>query len=84
MPNSLYCTSTEKWSCGRCDRTKELYYEFLHQNLAVDHLAIRAFQHRTSLASPQHLHILQDMLKDFALGEHLLLVGNQVGLHPHQ
>ena len=32
------------------------------------------------LVSFQHLHILQDMLKDYALGEHLLLVGNQVGL----
>ncbi|KAK3754019.1 hypothetical protein QZH41_020304, partial [Actinostola sp. cb2023] len=26
---------------------------------------------------PQHLSIMEDMLKDFALGEHLLLVGNQ-------
>lgn len=25
----------------------------------------------------QHLHILEDMSRDFALGEHLLLVGNQ-------
>eukprot|EP00058_Branchiostoma_floridae_P007969 XP_002593457.1 hypothetical protein BRAFLDRAFT_277037 [Branchiostoma floridae] len=27
----------------------------------------------------QHLSIMEDMLKDFMLGEHLLLVGNQVG-----
>jgi len=25
----------------------------------------------------QHLRVLEDMLKDFLLGEHLLLVGNQ-------
>ena len=25
----------------------------------------------------QHLHVMEDMLKDFLLGEHLLLVGNQ-------
>ena len=25
----------------------------------------------------QHLRILEDMIKDFSLGEHLLLVGNQ-------
>ena len=25
----------------------------------------------------QHLHIIEDMIKDFSLGEHLLLVGNQ-------
>lgn len=62
---------------------KELYYEFLHHNLAVYHLAMRVFQLRTSLASLQHLHILQDMLKDYALGEHLLLVGNQVGACAH-
>ena len=62
---------------------KELYYEFLHHNLAVYHLAMRVFQLRMSLASLQHLHILQDMLKDYALGEHLLLVGNQVGACTH-
>lgn len=27
----------------------------------------------------QHLKVMEDMLKDFLLGEHLLLVGNQVG-----
>jgi len=27
--------------------------------------------------NPQHLSVMEDMLKDFALGEHLLLVGNQ-------
>ena len=27
--------------------------------------------------NPQHLRVMQDMLKDYALGEHLLLVGNQ-------
>ena len=27
--------------------------------------------------NPQHLHVMEDMLKDFLLGEHLLLVGNQ-------
>lgn len=27
--------------------------------------------------NPTHLRVMQDMLKDFALGEHLLLVGNQ-------
>jgi hypothetical protein len=27
--------------------------------------------------NPTHLSVMQDMLKDFALGEHLLLVGNQ-------
>ena len=26
----------------------------------------------------QHLNVMEDMLKDFMLGEHLLLVGNQV------
>ena len=26
----------------------------------------------------QHLSVMEDMLKDFMLGEHLLLVGNQV------
>lgn len=30
--------------------------------------------------NPQHLRVMQDMLKDYALGEHLLLVGNQVSL----
>ena len=27
--------------------------------------------------NPQHLAIMEDMLKDYMLGEHLLLVGNQ-------
>ncbi|KAJ8310233.1 hypothetical protein KUTeg_012098 [Tegillarca granosa] len=27
--------------------------------------------------NPQHLNVMEDMLKDFTLGEHLLLVGNQ-------
>lgn len=27
----------------------------------------------------QHLKVMEDMLKDFLLGQHLLLVGNQVG-----
>lgn len=27
----------------------------------------------------QHIMVMEDMLKDFLLGEHLLLVGNQVG-----
>ena len=26
----------------------------------------------------QHLNVMEDMLKDYVLGEHLLLVGNQV------
>lgn len=29
--------------------------------------------------SVQHMMVMEDMLKDFLLGEHLLLVGNQVG-----
>lgn len=29
------------------------------------------------LLTIQHLHIMEDMLKDYMLGEHLLLVGNQ-------
>lgn len=28
----------------------------------------------------QHMMIMEDMLKDFLLGEHLLLVGNQVNM----
>ena len=28
--------------------------------------------------SLQHMMVMEDMLKDFQLGEHLLLVGNQV------
>lgn len=37
--------------------------------------------YRPSLDFPflQHLKVMEDMLKDFLLGEHLLLVGNQVG-----
>lgn len=52
----------------------------------ITYVAMGVFQLRMSLASLQHLHILQDMLKDYALGEHLLLVGNQVGActHAHQ
>lgn len=30
------------------------------------------------LESLQHMKVMEDMLKDFLLGEHLLLVGNQV------
>lgn len=32
--------------------------------------------------SLQHMMVMEDMLKDFLLGEHLLLVGNQVGKPP--
>ena len=32
----------------------------------------------THLSPPQHTEVMEDMLKDFSLGEHLLLVGNQV------
>lgn len=34
----------------------------------------------------QHMMIMEDMLKDFLLGEHLLLVGNQVNIkmNPHK
>lgn len=28
--------------------------------------------------NPQHLSVMQDMLQDYLLGEHILLVGNQV------
>lgn len=30
---------------------------------------------------PKHLLYLQQMLRDFELGEHLLLIGNQAGAH---
>lgn len=81
---------------GLCTRTsiekyRELYsgndgtnctIDFLDHNLILPFLVVRSCNCvRMSLVSSQHLHILQDMLKDFALGEHLLLVGNQVGWH---
>lgn len=46
------------------------------------------YVHKTSFSKPlssffvwislQHMMVMEDMLKDFLLGEHLLLVGNQV------
>ena len=54
-----------------------LFYENAQVELSSSHFCSEVCK-RCLPVILQHLHILEDMLKDFSLGEHLLLVGNQV------